>query len=88
MQNGHRTKLQDLSEHAASAAGHCSAEESWDAGLSGPALSGALREWIDRVIVPVLIQDYIRESQLKPCPRLSVARRSGTTSGQSDEAAK
>jgi hypothetical protein len=41
-------------------------------------------DWIDRVIVPALVEDYIRQSQQKG----SVVPDSLAISGQSDEIAK
>ena len=89
MRNGRRKNVKKVLEHPPSSAGRrYSPEGSWKLDLSGVDPGGALREWIDRVIVPALVQDYIRESQQKPCPRLGVVQVSGAISGQSDEVAK
>lgn len=89
MRNGHPKKVQEIVEHVPASAGRrCSPEGSWKLDLSGAAPSEALRDWIDRVIVPTLVQDYIRESQQKPCPNLSVVKVSVASSAQSVEAAK
>jgi hypothetical protein len=89
MRNGHPKKFQEIVEHVPASAGRgCSPYGSWKVDLSGAAPSEAPREWIDLVIVPALVQDYIRESQQKPCPSLSVVKVSGASSGQSDEVAK
>jgi hypothetical protein len=89
MRNGHQKKVQKILEHApASTDKRCSPGRSRKLNLSGAALPGTLREWIDRVIVPALLQDYIRESQQKPYSRLSVVHPSGASTGQSDEVAK
>jgi hypothetical protein len=64
MQDGHQHKIKEILERAPSPVRtRCGPERSCRLNLSGGAPNGVLREWIDRVIVPALAEDYIRQSQ-------------------------
>jgi hypothetical protein len=85
MRNGYKKRVQGTAAHAlVSVHKRSSSEESWRLNPRGTAPSQAVLDWIDRVIVPALVQDYIRQSQQKG----SVVPDSLGISGQSDEIAK
>jgi hypothetical protein len=66
MQNGHQHKIKEILERTPShVRTRCVLERSCRLNLSNGDRNGALREWIDRVIVPALAEDYIRQSQQK-----------------------